>query len=154
MNPYLAKNIKWVAVTPVIDAAVAYAVKDALSVAIEIPEAARYFGGGGIIQSVVLTDQGDEGKSVDVAFFTATVTAVKNGAFTPTDAQLLTYLGSARVTTFASFTDNGAGETHNVGIPFKCSAASTSLFAVIVAREAVTYDAADAVTLKVGIVQD
>lgn len=153
MDPYLAKTIKIVSSTPTIDAG-AYAAGDALSAVIELTGALRGFNSGGYIQSVVITDKAAAAKQLEVCFFSATVTATKNAAFAPTDAQLVNFLGSVTISSFSAFADNGVGQEHNVGIPVPPSSSSTSLFAVIVCREAITPASTSDITLKVGVVQD
>ena len=106
--------------------------------------------GGGLIQSVLITDLAKQSVNKDVVFFDtnpANTTFTENAAFDPADADLVDILGVAQITTWVDFNDSSIGQALNLAIPFS----NTALYAAIVERGAPTYVSTSDLTLRVGI---
>lgn len=109
----------------------------------------------GEIVDVVVTDEGAEGKNLEIWLFDTNPTAstwTDNAAFTVADADLVNVCCVVPVTQHFSAANNGVSVNQSPNC--SCKGATTALYAAIVAREAVTFDAVDAVTLRVTINQD
>jgi hypothetical protein len=113
----------------------------------------------GKVQSVVLTDLDAESADIDVVFFSSdpsATTFTNDSALDIADADLPKVICRVSVigTNYAAFVDNSAATVVNVGCPFETANPSVTLYAALVAREAVTYTGTTDLTLRVGIEQD
>lgn len=111
--------------------------------------------GGGIIQTVVLTDRAKQSVNVDVVFFGSNpgdTMFTDNAALAIADVDLVKVLGFAQVNNYSDFSDNSVGQALNVAIPF-CLAMDGVLYAAIVARGAPTYVATDDLMLRVMVLR-
>lgn len=125
------------AVTPTVSTTPAYSRGDAVGSVMTFTSAARASGGSGMVRGVALVDKSSEQPGLDLVLFTTTVASVTdNNVFDPTDAELATFVGLVRlpgVGGWARFNDNSATSVA-CEIPYLCAA--TSLFGVLVARDA------------------
>ena len=106
--------------------------------------------GGGLIQSVVITDLAKQSITKDVVFFDthpANTTFTENSALDIADADLVDVLGVVQVADWFAFNDNSIGQALNLAIPFS----DTPLYAAIVERGAPTYASTSDLTIRVGI---
>lgn len=145
---------------------IAYAAGDAVTnstsapVAITLAGAGRYNGAGGEIKSAMLVDSAAQATKLDSELWVFGGAAAPtpdndNTVFTPTDAELLNLIaiivfkGATAANVFVGDATAGAGGNcvvlgsvgtliFNLGIPYKCGAATTSLFGLLVARNAYT----------------
>lgn len=146
---------KCVDITPTIETN-AYAAGD-LMAAVMTLNVADAEGKGFFIQSVTLGDEGAESAQVKLVIFDADPDSLDawtiNGAFDPGDAYIDDVCCRVTISSFDSWNDNGNGYATAIGchcIPD----ASTNLYGALVAAESVTYDATDALTVKICGFQD
>ena len=102
------------------------------------------------ILDIVVSDEGKEGKNLEIWFFNANPsgsTFTDNGAFTLIDADLVKTVCVVPITQHFAAADNGVSVNHEPNCAFEL--AGTAIYMAIVAGEAVTFDAADAVQLAV-----
>jgi hypothetical protein len=106
--------------------------------------------GGGLIQSVLITDLAKQDIDKDVVFFDtnpSNTTFTENAALDIADADLVNILGVAQVTTWIDFNDNSIGQALNLAIPFS----NTALYAAIMERGTANYASTSDLTIRVGI---
>ena len=146
--------------TPTVDASNNYATGDNMGGLITLTNVGRLhrlIDSRGIIQSVVITDLSGQNLDIDVIFFDTNPTNstfTDNVAQTIVDADLLTIIGVANVTTWAAFVANGVGVAVNLGITFDLGVANGELYCALVARGAHNLESTSDLTLRVGILQD
>ena len=141
-------------VTPTIDTNI-YASGDLLGGKLELANAVRMAGGGGIVRAVALADLAKQSDNVDVLFFDADpsgTTFTNNAALDIADADLPKLIGFHQVTSYAEFNDSavGRGEADRP-LPFVLGAGATSLYAALVARATPTFVTAADLVLRVMI---
>jgi len=110
---------------------------------------------GGLLQNALLVDLGAEGKQVEFCVFNtdpSATTFTDQAALDVADADVFKLAGCATFADFTSFADNGVGQLKNLSLSI--SSPSTSIYGTLIAREAVTYDAAAAVTVCITTIQD
>lgn len=108
----------------------------------------------GIINNIIVVDQGAEAKAMEICFYSATVTATDNAAFDPTDAQLLTSLGCVGVSTFSTFSDNGIGQSLGAGITYHLTPGASTVYGVLIDKAGgYLFDATDAVTVALKVLR-
>lgn len=154
---FIASVTKTVEATPTISTS-AYAAGDLVGDKITLSGAARVTGATGIIQSIVIVDDADQGAEIDVVFFDtdpSNTTFTDNSAFDAADDDLENCIGVVTVAAsdYASFNDNAVGTAANVGLAFEVSG-SNAIYAALVTRGTPTYAATDDVTLRVTVLQD
>ena len=143
---------------PIVTDTNAYAVGDYINDENEITVFSDALGKGslsGQITDVIIYDEGAEGKQLELWIFNDDPdgsTFTDNAAFTLVDADLTKVACVIPINTFYSAAANGVGVNHFPGCSIK--GATVNLYAAIVAREAVTFDAVDAVSLRIVIKQD
>jgi hypothetical protein len=132
----------------------------------EFEDVARVAGGGGTIRAAMLLDSAYVATSLlaDLFLFdTAPAIDADNAAWTPTDAELLTLVGVIRFETAATWSPGdltaGAGGNNvylarGVNLEYLCAAEDTSLYGVLVARNAYVPVSGEVWTLKLMIDQD
>lgn len=106
--------------------------------------------GGGLIQSVIITDLAKQNVDKDVVFFDtnpANTTFTENAALAIADADLVDVLGIAPVLDWFSFNDNSIGQALNLAIPF----VNTPLYAAIIERGTSNYASTSDLTIRIGI---
>jgi len=134
----------------------AYADGDVLAATQEIPDALRFNGGTGIVQSLIALDKDDQGLAFDVVFLKSNVSiGAENAAVSITDTDAEQILGIVNVEA-ANFDDLVASQIAtkvNVGIPVKSDGGTKSLYIAAISRGAGTYSAAG-IVLKIGILRD
>jgi len=136
-------------------ATTAYAIGDQAGGQFTITNAAKVSGGTGVIQSIVLMDEGDVGTSYRLHFYQASVTpASDNAAFAVSDADQRNYIGHVLMPDMDDVGANRVTTLTNVGMGYTCSG-STSLFCLIETRTAnAVYAAATDLKLIVHLLQD
>ena len=148
---------KTVEVALTVDTA-AYAAGDYINDANDITDLAlmgRNYIFGGEIREVIITDEGAEGANLEVWFFDTdptNSTFTDNEPFTVHDSDLVNVCCVVPITSHYAAAASGV----SIGRPTNCvcKGGTTSLYAAIVAREAVTFDDDDDVTIRVTIDQD
>lgn len=124
---------------------------------ISLSGAARVNSGGGLVQTVAVTVKTALTAAFDVLFFDTNPT---NSTFTDNSALALNVADLPFLCGVAHCTDLVSGGTPqilqaaNCSLPFKLSAAATTLYAVIVMRGAETLASTSAIGLSVMITQD
>ena len=118
-------------------------------------DAVKQSGGGGMIQSLVLTDKSPQGRTVDVVLFDSdpiNTTFTDRVAFDLADADVTKVIGVIRCD---NKIDAGTmiGLVGDLAMPFVLPAGGTSLFAAIILRQAATYLSTSDLTLRFNILE-
>lgn len=145
-----------VAQTPTVSSGSIYAAKDAIGGLLTFANAARAAGGTGTVQSVQVTDLGQQMADIDLVLFDRSVTApTDNAAFDPSDAEAAQVVGIVKVVAadYADFSDNSVA-SKAVSLPYKLEAATTSLFGVLVSRGTPTYTSTSDVVVTLTVQQN
>lgn len=124
---------------------------------VSLSSAARINAGSGIVQSVNVTAKTNLTAAYDVLFFDtnpSNSTFTDNLALAINTADLPSLCGVAHCTDLISGGTPQILQATNLGLPFKLSAAATTLYAVIVIRGAQSYASTSAVNMSVVILQD
>lgn len=145
----------------------AYAAGDVIGTAasdvIAFPNLARSNGGAGMIINAVVVDSASQATkpSLELWLFTVAPAAVAdNAAFAPTDAELENLVGVIDLTSVrVGNATVGAGGNSVLPsavstLPFKCEAGSTTLYGVLVVRNAYTPVADEKFTVILNALQD
>lgn len=147
----------------------AYAAGDAVTdsttapTVITLSGAGRINGGSGVILAATLIDSANQTTKgqFELWLFDATATPDNdNAVFTPTDAETETLIGVIPFNTaYVGDATSGAGgnavyPVQGLSIPFKCGGATTSIFGLIVVRNAYTPVSAEKFTVRLHILQD
>lgn len=148
----------------------AYAAGDAISDAtgdahFTFNNVAKQNPGSGVIEKLVLNDSAAQATKLacDLVLFSVDVgVEADNAAWTPTDAEMLTVLGSVSIaTTDWVVGDATAGAGGNcvavktgLNIPFKPTTAATKIYGQLVARNAYTPVSGEVFTAKLGVIMD
>jgi hypothetical protein len=142
-------------ITTRLDNTTTYAAGDVVGTILEFPDADRPFLRGGEIRSAVCIDSSNVATKPDLELmlFSATISDLDadNVAFSPTDAQTLTFVGSFMFAT-ASFKATDASAvctTANIGIAFDCQ----KLWGVLIARNAYEPIALETFTVVLNILE-
>jgi hypothetical protein len=142
-----------VCVTPTVDTG-AYAPGDNIGGLLTFPNALTG-AHGGLVQNALLVDQGAEGKQVELCIFDTIPSAstfTDQAAQAIADASLSKIAGCGTFADFSSFSNNGIGQIKNLSL--SVAAPTTTLYGVLIDREAVTYDAAGAVSVCITVIED
>lgn len=140
--------------TPTVTAAGAYTAKDAVGGLLTFANAADVNYGSGTIKAVVLIDNDSESAAMQLHLFDRTFTAsTDNAIFSPSDADLLNYIGSILVTTYTALEDN-ATATVQTDLHFNLVSGGTSLFGQLATTGTPTYTATSDITVKLVVMQD
>jgi hypothetical protein len=138
--------------TPTVTAG-AYSINDAVGGLLTFANAARYSGGGGFIEGMILLDDAGEDAATELWLFSETFTAmVDNAAWAPSEADLRNLVGiidTAKGTYYAAGTPSAAV----VEADQRFDLLGTSLFGQLVTRGTPTYVATDDVTVILGVRQ-
>lgn len=121
--------------------------------------AARANGLGGILQAAELVDSAAQTLKLDAElwlFDTAPATQNDNAAWAPSDAEMKASLGYIvfATGTFKVAGANGVSVADALAKSFQCAAATTSIFAILVARNAYVPVSAEELTLRLHVIQD
>ena len=128
--------------TPVLAVAGAYDSGDAVGVVNTFDLVGMGGLSGGIVVGAILRDKAKQAIDIDLVLFTAEPAApTDNGAFDPSDAELLTCIGVLQLTTHIGFVDNGVSQVVNYGLPIEFT--GNTLYGVLVTRGTPTYAAGD-----------
>lgn len=109
----------------------------------------------GFIQSVILIDNDSEDALFDLHLFDREPagTYADQAAFSPTDADLLTYIGTVAITAYKTHPTNSTATVTPVGLPFSAGD-NGSLYGVLEVGTTPTYTADSDLTVRLGIMQD
>lgn len=122
----------------------AYADGDAIGQMFRFPGCLRTDTMSGQLYSATYLDMDDEGLQVDLHLFTGklTYTPTDNGAYSPDDAGMLTYVGTVSFTSFFNFGSNqvSVGSFSPIAL---ANAPSTDIWGQVVARGALNIAAAN-----------
>ena len=132
----------------------AYSDGDVLFAAQELTNAVRASGGTGVIQSIVVIDQDDQGQAMDIVISDSTITlGTENSAVSISDADAAKILGIVEVTgsDYVDLVNSQLATIKNIGIEIMPDA--TGVFLSGVSRGTGTYTASG-ILLRVGISQD
>jgi hypothetical protein len=142
-----------IAQTPTISTGI-YAAGDAVGGLLTFTGAARYSGGGGIIQSVAILDLDQERAPLELVLFNQSFTnSADNAAFDPSDADLANIVAVIPISQWFNFFDNAVGVAANLAVPFQL-AGTANLFGQLVTRGTPTYTATSDISVILGIIQE
>ena len=137
-----------------LDTGGAYADGDVLFAAQELANAVRSSGGTGVIQSIQIVDQDDQGQAMDIVISDSTITlGTENGAVSISDADAAKILGIVEITgsDYVDLVNSQYASIKNIGIVIMPDA--TGVFLSGVSRGTPTHTASG-IVLRVGIIQD
>lgn len=147
----------------------AYAAGDAVTnstsapVVLTFASVARANGGSGVVIAAQMVDSASQATkgNFELWLFDTTVTPDNdNAVFTPTDAECATLIGIVQfATAFVGDATAGAGGNavyvaQGLTIPFTCGGASTSIFGLLVLRNAYTPVSAEVFTIRLTVIQN
>ena len=124
---------------------------------VEVANAVAVTGGSGIIQSIHLLDDGDQGAAMDLVFATAdTDLGTLNEVVSDDAAGAAGILGYVSMTNYFDGVAWQMSTKTNIGLVIKAAAATRSIFVAAVNRSGgnVDYVAVDDLHLRIGIVKD
>lgn len=132
----------------------AYASGDVLCNTLELPNA---FPGSapytGVIQSVTLQDDDDQAGAIDLVFFAANSSlGTANGAVSMVDNDNILGIVNIAAADYDDMINSQHCTKTNVGIVVEST--NTSLWVGAVSRDTKTYSSTNAISIKVGILQD
>lgn len=134
----------------------AYANNDLLADTQELTDAVKANDSGGMIQSLTVVDQDDNGQAFDVWILDSNVTfGTENSAPSISDANAVYVLGKIPVAA-ADYIDLGGvkvASIRNVGLPIKPAAGGTSIYVAITNGTGTPTYTASGIKLRFGIVQ-
>lgn len=127
--------------------------------ALEFIGAVRVPGGGGIIQSAILIDSTAEATKPDLELYLFNhrpAMQADNAAWAPTDREMEDCLGviSFPLSYFKTAGANGIIQPTNPSLGFACDANATSLYGVLVARNAYTPVSGEKFVIRLFVLQD
>ena len=120
----------------------------------EFPNAARVAGGCGVIEKVVIVDDGNQDAALDLVLYDRTFTpTADNAPLAPSDADLQNCEGHVRIvaTDYSSFANNSEAVV-SPGLRYKLL--GTSLFAQMGTPGTPTYTATDDLTVKLLVTRE
>lgn len=142
-------------VTLVLDTS-AYADNDVLSDTATVHDAVPYAGGRGILRSVRLLDEDDQGVEIDLVFFRTNVSlGTKNGAVSISDANAREILGHVSIVA-ADYTDlvnSQVATKSGLNLVLKAAGDSRDVFVSAIVRSGTPTYTASGIKLKIGIDQ-
>ena len=129
-----------------------YATGNVIGAEIALPAAARIAAGAGVVQSVTLHSKTAQTAAVDLLLFISdpTTTFTDKTALALLAADFDKLVGVVHLTDWTNLGTPSIAQAHGLGIPFKLPA-GTSLWAIPVARGAMTFAAVTDLTLVVRI---
>jgi hypothetical protein len=133
-----------------------HSANDVLAATQALAGAARVAGGTGVIQTIVVQDLSDQGVAMDLVFLDANVgIGTENAAVSVADSDAVAILGTVNIATtdYCDLINSQVATVRNVGLEFKCAAASTSLYVAAITRGGTPTYAATGLRLKIGILR-
>jgi hypothetical protein len=124
---------------------------------VEIANAVSVPGGSGIIQSITLLDDGDQGAAMDLVFATAdTDLGTLNEVISDDDAGAGGILGFVTLSNYFDGVAWQLASKTNIGMVIKAAASTKSIYVAAVNRSGgdADYVATDDLHLRIGIVKD
>ena len=154
-------NVELIDVTLTTDAE-AHADNDVIAQSIEIANAVQENGGTGIIQSIMLLDEDDEGPTVELLFSQVNSAITDDegnsiGASTADlDSTFRSFLGATTVSNWSDLADSQMGVKTNIGLVIKAASGTRSIWVHVINRSGGNYTPAATTDLKmrIAIVQD
>jgi hypothetical protein len=141
----------WEFVQTITNTAATYEEEDMFGASFTITGAARANGGYFQIEEVVLTDKESKNAPFDLVLFNASVALQGDELqFDADDTELLTTIGAISIAGYCTGSANSFAQ--GIGLPrtFKCGAATTSVFAVLVLRQnAIAWAGTTAIQLRI-----
>jgi hypothetical protein len=149
----LPTNGVWATLTaaPAVTAG-AYSANDVVGGLLTFTGAVRATGGRAKIHSITFTDKGVTANVLNLWLFSdAPATIADNGAFAPTDAELLTLVGVVQIAAadYLVATDNQAATKLNVGLVYNVTA--TSLFGYLECVATPTYASTSDIKIRIQV---
>lgn len=144
-----------VCTTPTISAA-AYASGNLVGGRLTFSNPVRAAGLTGLITQVMVVDLDAAGQPLELVIFNTNpsgTTFTDRAAFDPADGDMTYIAGSAYVSSFSAFSDNGIGQAQNLAIPI-VPGNPLYIYGALVARGAFTPTAVTNIQICLGIVQD
>ena len=139
--------------TPTVTAG-AYSANDVVGGLLTFAGAARITGGGGIIKSVVIIDDGGQDAETELWLFDTTITAIAdNGAWALTEAQLHTCVAVIS-TTEGAWRASGTPSVCDIECSRAYTCTGTALYGQLVTRGTPTEVATDDITVRISLVQN
>jgi hypothetical protein len=138
-----------------LDTGGAYADGDVLAATQELASAVRASAGTGMIQSIGLIDDDDQGQALDIVVLDSNVSiGSENSAVSIADGDADKILGIVEVTgsDYVDLVNSQWAQVRNVGMVVQ-PATGTSLYIAAISRGTGTYTASG-ITLRIGILQD
>lgn len=152
-------------VSPTMDDDPDYVAGDVFGAKMEIENAVRFDGGGGVLNNIRLTSVDSlSAEDVDVILFDsdpANSTFTDNAQLALAAEDLSKIIGIVQLDTLFDLEPETTGgndacvlQKSNIGMPVQAAGGSTSLFAVMVARAAIALSGTDGVNVGFGILRD
>lgn len=138
----------------------AYADKDVIGDHLTVENVAQSTKGTALLQSVVVRTKVATAVPLSIYLLNeapANAYGANNSAFALDDTDLLKVVGVVAVAAAdydTSNTLNYVATVKNIGLPLQCLAGSKNLYAIVVARGAVTFGAAGDLEIDLGFLQD
>lgn len=150
------KEVHTASQTPTITAGL-YSAADAVGGLLTFADCAHKDKGSGIIQSVILIDDGDQKAETELHLFNQSISvAADNAAFAVSDADLEFYIGGIAIVA-ADYEDlggNAAACIKNINLPFNLASDGTSIFGQLLTRGTPTYASTSDLTVKLVVIRD
>ncbi len=132
----------------------AYADGDVLADRQVLSEVVAVNGGAGMIQSVHILDEDDQGVAMDIVFLDSDVTiGTENAAVSVSDANATKIVGIVEVATgdYVDLVGSQLAYKDDLNIPFKCTAGANDLYVAAITRGGTPTYTASGIKLKIGI---
>lgn len=126
-------------------------------------ESVRVVGGSGVITKASILDYANQGTKLECELwlFTDDPAAVNdNAAFAPSDAELANLIGVIPIVDdYVGLSGSGASgsvviQSAIVDLPFQAATATSTIYGVLVARNAYTPIAQEPITVRIHVIQD
>lgn len=119
----------------------------------------RGAGLGGVIQAAQLIDSAAQSTKPDLELYlfdTTLTTQNDNAAWAPADADMKTLVARIDFSlgSFKTAGGNGVIQAVNLSLPFQCASGSTTLYGILVARNAYTPISSEEFTIRLAVLQD
>jgi hypothetical protein len=151
----IQKNSTVIDLTLSLDTGGAYSTGDVLAEAQELSSAVRSSASTGIIESIAVVDQDDQGQALDIVIADASITlGTENTAVSISDADAAKILGIVEVAAadYVDLVNSQLANIRNIGMVVQPNT-GTSLYVGAISRGTGTYTASG-IVLRIGIVQD
>jgi len=144
---------------PLVQAASAYAAGDVVGGKISLSSSVRASGGSGVIESIIITSKSSAAPGLKAIIFRedpSSSTFTENAAIAISDGDLIKILDVVDLAGLGGtydFADNSIIKATGLNIPIKLNGTST-LYLVLIATGAITFDGTTDLTVKVIVRQD